>query len=222
MDILGHGCAPVKLHWRGLWAGSGTWLWTSLPSTDKNICNSLKSQIKSDFPSHPGNKAKKVGDYKGIPAWEKMTSIKKTNYVWAKMYFDFLPKTTGNEKQAGWKKQPEPLFSPMAHISNQPGLSQEPEALPLRSASQQKIPPVTLWLPRAWGRALGRAFCWARSGLGGRAPLHPAQWWACSDSALSAKSPNPPGQWEHSTIHELEAQLVCLWHNSIFFHKENA
>lgn len=35
-------------------------------------------------------------------------------------------------------------LSPMAPISNQPGLSQEPEALPLRSASQQKIPPVTL------------------------------------------------------------------------------
>lgn len=41
MDTLGHDCAPVKLHWRGLWAGSGTWLWTSLPSTNKNICNSL-------------------------------------------------------------------------------------------------------------------------------------------------------------------------------------
>ena len=35
-------------------------------------------------------------------------------------------------------------LSPMAHISNQPGLSQEPEALPLQSASQQKILPVTL------------------------------------------------------------------------------
>ena len=54
----------------------------AFPLLDKNIRNSLKSQIKSGFLSHPGNKAKKMGDYKGIPAWEKRTSIKKKNYVW--------------------------------------------------------------------------------------------------------------------------------------------
>lgn len=219
MDKPGHDCAPVKLYWRGLWAGSGTWLWTSLPSTNKKICNSLESQIKSDFLSHPGNKAKRWVIIKESQPEKRWQALKKQTMSEQKCASIFYQKLLEMRNKQDEKNSQS--LSPMAPISNQPGLSQEPEALPLRSASQQKIPPVTLWLLRVWGRALGRGFSRARSGLGGRAPLRPAQWRACSDSALSAKSPNPPGQWEHSTIHELEAQLVCLWHNSMFFHKEN-
>lgn len=138
----------------------------------------------------------------------------------------FYKKTVWNEKQAGWKKMANPQsLSPTATFPislglRNTGLFHEPGSLLLLSTNQQKDSSCDPFSPQGTRQGSGPRLSRAHSGLGRLDPLHPAQWWACSDSAPSAKSPNPPGQWEHSTIHELEAQLVCPWHNSIFFHKK--
>lgn len=157
-----------------------------------------------------------------------MTSIKKKkkNYVWQKMYFDFLQKSLKWETSRMKKKWPLPRAShlwptfPISLGLRNTGLFQEPGSLLLLSTSQQEDSSCDPFSPQGTRQGSGPRLSRARSGLGRLDPLHPAQWWACSDLAPSAKSPNPPGQWEHSTIHELEAQLVCPWHNSIFFHKK--